>query len=431
MSAAAVGTLPAVLNQQTGTTVAVTMPTHRAGDLILIFGVTRSTTAWTASGGFVLVHQDTVGNPSVGLLAKVAQTSAETCTVTIGNDDASFQAVRVAYHGVRAGFEATDIEKGTVATATSTTADPPSVTWSGSKDWLVFALAGAAFTATGDVFSAGITGWNNTLLSKSAATTTSVGIALGWLDDPASTSRNPATFTNTSRVWRAQTYGIPPSTRAPVVIDIWAGANGDAWPNDWTTSFLGGTGTIDVQTSKGRLLSANTGASLDAARALRRCENSDAIWYVENTFAASPANQQFVLQMRAAGNWNNTGHSSDADYAIVMTEADVQLYNDPTVQLAAPAFSTVLGNTYAIKVILLGTTIRCRVWDKAGAEPTTWVIDTTDATWASGNYVQVRNLNGTAAGAVDSRVDNLTFTNLLYPLRPPLVVSQAIRAATR
>lgn len=426
MPAAVVGTVPAAVVAQTGASIAVTMPTHRTGDLLLIFVVTRSTTAWSPSNSFVVIEQANGTNLSVGLIAKIATSAAETCTITVGSDDWCAQAIRVAYHGCKVASLSTDILKGTAATATSTTADPPSVTYGTTNDWLTLAIAGLTFTGVGDTVSVVPSGFTSVVLTKSGASTTSVGMGVAWIDDPASSSRNPGTFTNTSSVWLAQTYAIP-NAAYMTWQETWDGTNGAAWPTPWVTSVVG-TGSVTIQTNKGRLLTSATAE--DRARGLRNMPNTDGIWYAEYLYAATPAYQELVLEARAAGNWNNSGYSSDSGYSFSMNTTDTSVYGAAGAQIATAAFSVTLSNTYALKAVILGTTLRMRCWNISGAEPTTWNINFTDAGIATGGFIQLRNKTATTTAA-DNTVDNLKFYDLGYlPVRPGLVVSQAIRRSS-
>jgi hypothetical protein len=57
-----------------------------------------------------------------------------------------------------------------------------------------------------------------------------------------------------------------------------------------------------------------------------------------------------------------------------------------TVIITADYGSTFLANTwYRVKVYMNGTTMRVRVWKDGDSEPSTWLIDTTDATYDNTN----------------------------------------------
>lgn len=70
-----------------------------------------------------------------------------------------------------------------------------------------------------------------------------------------------------------------------------------------------------------------------------------------------------------------------------------------TVVLASSSLSPTLAiNTwYTIKFSLSGTALKARIWVKGTAEPGTWNIDTTDATYTSGNLVGLFSQAGTIA----------------------------------
>lgn len=437
MAAAVIGTVPAVVKDTNGGVTAVTMPTHRAGDLIVIGVVSRSTTGISADGGFAEVFEGSTTNPHCALYAKVAVSAAETCNITAGADDDVIQAARFAYHSVRAGFEATDILKGTEATATSATFDPPNLSFGSTLDAMVLVLAGFAWTNAADAITSGPSGYTTVVNDKSAASTTSVGIYMGWKDSPQASSENPGQGANTSRVWRAQTFYIPASVAQPTWIEDFTAADATAFNgyNGWVGSQIASGATGDILSNKLRLISGT--ADPAPYRGIQYLPNSDGIWYGELTYPTPVTAGAMVIQTRAAGNWNNAGYSSDSDIALVMDDISVQAYRDDTgAQLATAVIAPTAASTWAMKGIVLGTTVRIRVWDRAGAESAAYQIETTSPAVSSGNYMQIRNAN-TGGGAITSLIDVLRFYDLSSPfnasLRTPSLIlpSRAAQQASR
>lgn len=435
MTAAAIGTVPAAAVQATGTTRAITMPTHKVGYLIVIGVVSRSTTDISANNGFVEVFEGSTTRPHCALFAKVAASDSETCTVTIGNDDVCTQAMVFAYHRVRAGFEATDILKGTEATATSATFDPPNLSFGATEDAMVLTLAGFAWTNAADAITSGPSGFTTIVNTKSAASTTSVGIYMGWQDNPAVSSLDPGTGANTSRVWRANTFLIPGASYVSEVED-WTGSNGDAWPALWTTSEKNGPATIDIQSNAGRGLTNSGSAYGNSARGIRAWAHTDAIAVVRTLINGAVEALPF-LYLRADGTWTATGSDDPSNcYACgVDTTGNTGIVTKyvagTETLLNSTAFTADPGSTYVHKLIVLGTSIRYRVWDASGAEPTTWQYQTTDPSHISGTHVQLKSLNNSSAGAADIRFDGLQLIDLTGPpRRPPRAVAlQAVGRA--
>lgn len=437
MPAAIVGTVPANVKDTNGGVTAVTMPVHRKGDLILIGVVSRSTTGISADGGFAEVFEGSTTNPHCALYAKVATSASETCSITSGADDCIIQAFRVAYHGVRAGFETTDIQKGTEATATSATFDPPNLSFGATYDSLVLSFAGFAWTAGTDVINNGPSGFTTIVNDKSAATTTSVGIYLGWQDNPAISSLNPGAGSNTNRVWRAQTFFIPPATYITGGENFGA-ANGAAWPEAWVTSFLNGPGTMDIQSEVGRALTNSGTAFANTAMAIRAFPHEDIMLIAKCLVNGSNPGIMGVYA-RADGNWSATGNQdpSNGYTASFQTDEDIsgvlKYVAGAETSLSAPAYTNAPGTTHYLKFILLGTTIRYRIWDAAGAEPTTWAVQTTDSSISSGTHIQLKAMNEASGAATDGRFSQIRWYDLAKPPRPSGIINQnrALQAVTR
>jgi hypothetical protein len=129
-----------VSSQASGTSFAVTMPTHQAGDLLIaVVGFARSSNNLTASAGWsTVVSVSTGAFPCFFVFTKVAASSAETLTVT-NNDNGQITAHVYA-------FSSGVTPEGTVS---SVSADPPSYTASWGIDANLFMCGACSNSTTG------------------------------------------------------------------------------------------------------------------------------------------------------------------------------------------------------------------------------------------------------------------------------------------
>jgi hypothetical protein len=152
-----------------------------------------TTTGWSS------LSLDTNGASNLVFLYKTATGSeGATVTFTTGN---SVKSASVAYRIT--GWQGTP-EKGTAAGASSTNADPPSITPSWGSDADLFLAAYAAGTTA--VASAAPTNYTS-LLTAAASAGSSASVSAAQRNLTAS-SDDPGTFTNASTTWVAQTVAI-------------------------------------------------------------------------------------------------------------------------------------------------------------------------------------------------------------------------------
>lgn len=193
----------------------VTQPAGVAsGDLLIAFAACDSTgTAWTASPGNGWAQLSDEANSTLIRLAVYALIADGSDGLSIAgpnNQDYSctIVAIQVGTHGVS--NVTTDIVIPAAATGASGNADPPTSGTVSARDWLAVAACAVDMTATGDSISAQPSGYNATnVLTKSASSTSSVGLGVAHRTLTAATSEDPGTFTNTSRAWIGKTILVP------------------------------------------------------------------------------------------------------------------------------------------------------------------------------------------------------------------------------
>lgn len=198
---------------------AVTAPTRAVGDLLICFAsADTTTTAITFGGTYTSLYEEATGTTTRhGAAWRIATNDAndDTTFAATNTQDGSavIFAITTGTHGVT---QTSDIIVAAQATGASGNADPPSADGGSVNDWLAMAHCTVDMTATGDSISAAPTNYTTgAVLTKSASSTSSVGLGVAYRELTATQTENPGTFTNTSRAWQAKTILIPPVPPAP------------------------------------------------------------------------------------------------------------------------------------------------------------------------------------------------------------------------
>lgn len=190
----------------------VNMPASvTAGWLLLMgFGFSTDETITTPTGWSIVAAKvtNTATQIVYGKVADGTEGGTTVDVVTATNRGAAAQVYAISGWG---GTLADDVNEGTGATGSSSTPDPPSVSWTwGALDELIIAFAHATATST---FSAAPTNYTNleTTQANTAGSANWMASARRALTATAS-PENPDTFTlSGSELWVANTIAIKPS----------------------------------------------------------------------------------------------------------------------------------------------------------------------------------------------------------------------------
>jgi hypothetical protein len=202
--------------------VSVEMPEGvTAGDLLIAYVSADANSTVAAGGGEGWTSITDASNGSairLKIFAKIAAGS-DTLTLTVGaSTDTATYVQRITNHDVS--NVATEIEVGTPATGSSTTPDPPSVTPSTNREWLVMACAAADDDDNVITFSYHPTGYVPLAQTESSSATTSSMLDAACDVQTTGSAINPGSFSmaNTEE-WVTQTLLIPGGAinQAPVV----------------------------------------------------------------------------------------------------------------------------------------------------------------------------------------------------------------------
>lgn len=217
-----------------------------AGDLLIAFAANDTTgTAWTTSpgNGWTKLSDEVQGSTHrLAVYALIADGTDGLSIAAANNQDYSvvMLAIQVGTHRVT--NVSTDIVIPAAATGTTGNADPPNSGTVVSDVWLAIAACAVDLTAAGDSISAYPANYGNGVLTKSASSTSSVGLGVGHLALTATTAENPGTFTNTTNAWIAKTLLIPSANETGTVAVTLADFTSDASG----TVATGITGTVAV-----------------------------------------------------------------------------------------------------------------------------------------------------------------------------------------
>jgi hypothetical protein len=194
-----------------------------SGDLIIgvVGNDNPSTTSLAVSTGWTILGSQVQGSNVIkgAVFARVLDGGAnDTLTVTGAAQDYVVALTRVpaAHHGVVGASIVADIPIATGATGASGNADPPSLDAGSVKDWLWFVAAVVDHT-TGDSISAIPSTYTQLINTKSANSTSSVGVATGWRKIAGSQVQDPGAFANNTQEWIAFTVAVKPAGLPDVI----------------------------------------------------------------------------------------------------------------------------------------------------------------------------------------------------------------------
>lgn len=181
----------------------------------------------------------------------------------------------------------------------------------------------------------------------------------------------------------------------------WDGTNGNAWPGwQWTTAFLGGTGTIDVQSNRGRILTSAVGGYVDNAAVL---------------LGKPVGNADVVVRVTPGQAWNTNSFfgftfgdalPAVAGYDFIINQdtliVDIAYANGATITSGSYTFTASI--PVWVRYRRQGTFLGLKIWDDGTPEPPAWTLTATDAVYAGTVLYPMFSVN-TAAAAVAMRFD--------------------------
>jgi hypothetical protein len=209
---------------------------------------------------------------------------------------------------------------------------------------------------------------------------------------------------------------------APKVLlrDTWPGVNGAAWDTTkWVTDVRAG-GTVDIQSSAGRLQAATSAYNSVSARGLMPLIMHAR---VDGTVTLASTVEQYVsVWLRGDGFLVGTNADNNNGYRMEIRPSDpgvnVERFNaDVATNLALGTWAAVTTKQrFRFEVFGYDTvTVRCKLWTDGTAMPVAWTATAADT---SGSRILTPGIfglgfyNGGAASTESATWDDLVVTNL-------------------
>lgn len=201
---------------------------------------------------------------------------------------------------------------------------------------------------------------------------------------------------------------------AVLATETWTGANGAAWPSQWAVpSGSFGTGTINIQTNRGRIAPS---ADYDSVGRYLNIAAASNLEYVVTYRISSNVETFGVFGIRTgtAGDPTGSGYPQTGYYAQLYTDgtyAAWQLSRNGQVIIseAFPDWAPVANTDYKIRVSAIGSNIAAKLWLGSVAEPAGWDFEWTDSSPLAAGQIWL----GAQAGVATKNYefDDLTVTD--------------------
>lgn len=180
------------------------------------------------------------------------------------------------------------------------------------------------------------------------------------------------------------------------------------WPAEWT---IGGGGSSAVTNDRGRLTTGAAASSSEHAYLTNMPSTAD-VEVLQDYIPPTTLQEMYVgIGVRGNGVW--TGYFPGTGYWIEIDPEPVGGYvglykangsGGATALVTDVPFTFDSTAVYRVRLQVVGTTIRAKFWDTAGAEPSTWTVSATDSTWTTGRAFFTVS-NGSAGGALPAIFD--------------------------
>lgn len=200
---------------------------------------------------------------------------------------------------------------------------------------------------------------------------------------------------------------------ATLTTETWTGADGAAWPAQWTTGLTPTGGAATIAANTGRLATGAQGAYAGTDRVARRLTtafvDTDAVFRFRFV-----SGESYPIIMGRANTTLDTGSGYGLDLGPTTSRwARFVDYTKTDLGPAAHSFTFTTGTWYWVRVRVVGSSLRARFWADGAAEPTTWPVnlDVTDTTIAASGSWGFSVGGGAAATSSVVEFDDLTVTD--------------------
>lgn len=180
---------------------------------------------------------------------------------------------------------------------------------------------------------------------------------------------------------------------AVLATDTWTGTTGASWAAQWSTPSTSGTAVIS--NNMGLLTPSGTGYKNTRSFLTGLAARADTEVYVEMTWGSPSVETYADVSVRAQQN----SEYYPSSYFVRLNPVDTNWYlllgygTGEYGGVTVP-FTYTAGATYGVRLQVIGTTINARVWNLAGAEPSTWGATKTGITDFATGLVALGNQSG-------------------------------------
>lgn len=200
--------------------------------------------------------------------------------------------------------------------------------------------------------------------------------------------------------------------------EAFPGANGTPWSSARWTMLTGTNGTMDVQSTAGRMQFSNVvNARAQAISKMTKQVDTEVLMSYRFASTSLAARGYFHLALRASGDWVS-GYAKTS-YLLQLTNdvSNVQLWKSQSgTTTSLKSVSTMAAVTSVkqwVRFRIEGNTIRAKVWTDGSAEPANWELTATDTSITGAGLLQLKWIrSGSATTSSSVYIDDIVVTRL-------------------
>lgn len=194
---------------------------------------------------------------------------------------------------------------------------------------------------------------------------------------------------------------------AVLATETWTGANGSAWPAQWTAA-TNSSGAATIQANAGQLgFGTSSGYSFGASAYLSgMAAVADSDTAVTVSFAQ--IQEEYLFLAARSDGTRNVGYAVSISASTGLSVGPLGAGNTFTNLSGSLGGAWTAGVARKIRFRVAGSSLSVKVWDAVAAEPASWTWTGTDTTWtAAGRFMAFVNTGASTSGGTVS-LDDLT-----------------------
>jgi hypothetical protein len=247
-----------------------------------------------------------------------------------------------------------------------------------------------------------VTGNKVRYVGNSTPVATSWNVNDVWID-------NQSPTTPVVRLWTGTAFSPARSSGVSLFNDLFTGTDGaTVSTSNWTGGTTPGTGTgfgFTYLSNTGKMAT-GTGSGVKISRSVNITNPTDANVAFSLKFPSSAYPQNVVCFTRA-----NSALDSQTGYSVTITPG--KFFVNKWVSFTATDFNSggysfnyAPNVWYSVRLRTVGTAIQGRIWVTDSAEPTSWIVNTTDSTYTTAGYIGLQVLNQVGSTSTSVQIDN-------------------------